>query len=86
MTRNNPYADFFNNNAFIKLRENMSNCSQDFERKRNSGVNQGHIFLSHTHTNDRLISFSHHKFRIFILKKRSIKMFLITLRCDIPLT
>ena len=41
MTCNNPKLGLVNMNAYIKLREIMSICSQDIERKRNLGVNQG---------------------------------------------
>ena len=33
--------DLVNKNAYIKFGEIMSICSQDIERKRNFGVNQG---------------------------------------------
>ena len=35
MTCNNPNLDLVNMNAYIKLGEIMSICSQDIERKRN---------------------------------------------------
>ena len=41
MTCNNPKLDLVNSNAYIKFGEIMSICSQDIERKRNLGVNQG---------------------------------------------
>ena len=41
MTCNNPKLDLVNMNAYIKFGENMSNTSQDIDRKRNFGVNQG---------------------------------------------
>ena len=41
MTRNNPKLDLVNMNAYIKFGEIMSIRSQDIERKRNLGVNQG---------------------------------------------
>ena len=43
MTCNKPNLDLVNMNAYIKFGENLSICSQDIERKLNSGihVNQG---------------------------------------------
>ena len=41
MTCNNPKLYLVNINAYIKFGENMSSSSQDIERKRNFGVNQG---------------------------------------------
>ena len=41
MMCNNPNVDIFNMNAHIKFGEILSICSQDIERKRNFGVNQG---------------------------------------------
>ena len=41
MTCNNPKLDLVNMNAYIKFGANMSSRSQDIERKRNFGVNQG---------------------------------------------
>ena len=41
MTWNNPKLDLINMKAYIKFSENMSICSKDSARKRNSGVNQG---------------------------------------------
>ena len=41
MTVNNLNIDLVNINAYIKFGEILSICSQDIERKRNSGVNQG---------------------------------------------
>ena len=38
---NNPKPDLVNMNAYIKFGEILSICSQDIERKRNFGVNQG---------------------------------------------
>ena len=38
---NNPKLDLVNMNAYVKLSENLSICSQDIKRKQNSGVNQG---------------------------------------------
>ena len=38
---NNPKLDLINMNTYIKSSENLSICSKDIERKRNSGVNQG---------------------------------------------
>ena len=38
---NNPKLDPVNINAHIKFGENLSICSQDIERKRNFGLNQG---------------------------------------------
>ena len=38
---NNPNVDLLNMNANIKFGEILSICSQDIERKRNYGVNQG---------------------------------------------
>ena len=41
MTCNNRKLDLVNMNAYIKFGEKMSVSSQDVERKRNFGVNQG---------------------------------------------
>ena len=41
MTFDNQYSDLGNNNAFIKIGENLLFCSQVIERERNSGANQG---------------------------------------------
>ena len=41
MTCNNPKQDPVNMNAYINFGENISSGSQDIERKRNFGVNQG---------------------------------------------
>ena len=41
MTFNNPNLELVNINAHVKFGEIMSICSQDIERKRNFGVNQG---------------------------------------------
>ena len=41
MTANNPIIDLVSINSNIKLGQNLSICSQDTERKRNFGVNQG---------------------------------------------
>ena len=41
MRCNNPNVDLVNMKAYIKFDENLSFCSQDIERKRNFGVNQG---------------------------------------------
>ena len=38
---NNPKLDLVKMNAYIKFGENMSVRSQDIERKRNFGANQG---------------------------------------------
>ena len=38
---NNPKLDIVNMNAYIKFGESLSICSQAFEQKQNSGVNQG---------------------------------------------
>ena len=38
---NNPKLDLVNINAYIKSGENLTIYSQDIERKRNFGVNQG---------------------------------------------
>ena len=40
LTCNNPKLDLVNMNAYIKLGEILSICSQDIERKRNFGINQ----------------------------------------------
>ena len=40
-TCNNPKLDLVNMNAYIKIGEILSICSQDIERKQNFGVNQG---------------------------------------------
>ena len=37
----NPKLDLVNMNEYIKFDENMSSSSQDIERKRNFGINQG---------------------------------------------
>ena len=39
--RNNPKLDIVNMNAYIKFGEFLPICSQDVERKRNFGINQG---------------------------------------------
>ena len=41
MMCNNPNVDLVNMNAYIKFCEILPICSQDIERKRNFGVNQG---------------------------------------------
>ena len=41
MTSNNPNVDLVSINSYIKFGKNLSICSQDIERKRNFGVNQG---------------------------------------------
>ena len=41
MACNNPKLDLVNMNVDIKFGENMSSSSQDIERKRNFGLNQG---------------------------------------------
>ena len=41
MACNNPKLDFVNMNACIKFGAIMPICSQDIDRKRNLGVNQG---------------------------------------------
>ena len=41
MMCNNPKPNLVHINAFIKFGENMSCNSQDIERKRNFGINQG---------------------------------------------
>ena len=41
---NSPKLDIVNINSYIKFGEILSICSQDIERKQNSGVNQGPIF------------------------------------------
>ena len=38
---NNPKLDIVNMNAYIKFGEILSICSQDIERERNYGENQG---------------------------------------------
>ena len=40
MTASNPNLDLVNISAYIKFGEILSICSQDIERKRNSGLNQ----------------------------------------------
>ena len=40
-TANNPNIDLVSINSYIKFGQNLSICSQDIERKRNFGVNQG---------------------------------------------
>ena len=41
MTANNPNVDLVSINSYITFGQNLSICSQDIERKRNFGVNQG---------------------------------------------
>ena len=41
MTGNNPKLELVNINAHIKVGEILLICSQDFERKHNSNINQG---------------------------------------------
>ena len=41
MTGNNPKLDLVNVDVHTKFGQILSICSQDIERKRNSGVNQG---------------------------------------------
>ena len=41
MTCNNPKVDLVSINAYIKFGEILIICSQDIERKRNFGANQG---------------------------------------------
>ena len=41
MTGNNSKLDVVNMNAYIKNGEDLSICSRDIKRKRNSGVSQG---------------------------------------------
>ena len=41
MMCNNPNVDLVNMNAYIKFDKILSICSQDIERKRNVGVNEG---------------------------------------------
>ena len=41
MTGNNPNLDHVNINTYIKLRDFLSICSKDIERKQNSNINQG---------------------------------------------
>ena len=41
MMCNNPNVDLVNMNAYTKFGEILSICSQDIERKRNFGINQG---------------------------------------------
>ena len=41
MTGNNPNIDLVNTNAYTKFGEILSFCSQDIERRRKFGVNQG---------------------------------------------
>ena len=43
MMCNNPNVDLVNMNAYIMFGEILSICSQDIERKRNLGLNQGRI-------------------------------------------
>ena len=38
---NNPNVDLVNMNAYIKFGKKMLVSPQDFERKRNFGINQG---------------------------------------------
>ena len=46
MTHNDPNIDLVTINAYIKFGEILSICSQDIERKQNSGVNQDQGQLS----------------------------------------
>ena len=41
LTRNNSNLDLVNINAYAKFGQSPSICFQDFERKRNSDLNQG---------------------------------------------
>ena len=41
MMCSNPNVDLVNMDAYIKFGEILSICSQDFEGKRNFGINQG---------------------------------------------
>ena len=41
ITANNPNVDQVSINSYIKFGQHLSICSQDIERKRNFGVNQG---------------------------------------------
>ena len=41
LTANNPNIDLVSINSYIKFGQNLSICSQDIERKRSFGVNQG---------------------------------------------
>ena len=41
MTANNTNVDLASINCYIKFGQSLSICSQDIERKRNFGVNQG---------------------------------------------
>ena len=46
---NNPNIDLVNINAYIKFGEIMSVCSQDIERKRNSGTNVRKMMCNYPH-------------------------------------
>ena len=46
MMCNNPKLDLVNINAYIKFGGILSIYSQDIERERNSGVNQGPLYYS----------------------------------------
>ena len=43
MTANNPNVDLVSINSYIKFGQNLSICSQDIQRTRNFGVNQGSL-------------------------------------------
>ena len=47
MMCNNPNIDLVNMNAYIKFGEILSSCSQDIERQRNFGINQGRLLWSY---------------------------------------
>ena len=52
MTANNPSVDFVSINSYIKFGQNMCIYSQDIERKRNFGVNQGPLLWYKCAQND----------------------------------
>ena len=52
MTGNNPNLDLVNMNAYIKLDEMLSVCSQDIKLIRNSDINQGLLLSFKCSRND----------------------------------
>ena len=52
ITGNNPKLDHVNDDVHTKLGQILSILSQDIERKRNSGVNQGLLFHQNFAKND----------------------------------
>ena len=82
MTCNNPKLDLINMNAYIKFSENLSICSKDIERKRNSGVNQGPYFWYKCPNNDVLQSQSRSckKMSISMHIQNSVKFYKVILK------